>query len=255
VRWRAADADGGRLTARLEYSSDGGRGWKVLWSGPNRRSVLIPSASLSASRNARLRLRVGDGFDEARALSPRLVAVGRPPRVRIISPVRGAQLASAGRLALVASASDDRSDPIGPRRVRWLDGRRVILRGARGSVAGLRPGLHRLTALATDRRGRTGRATVTVRVRAVAPRLIASKVPERIAAKARVLRLRLAATERAALTASGASLRGSGRLGTLSSRPRAVTIAIRPGSAPLSLVLRVRAHGRSSAIRLTLPRG
>lgn len=254
VRWRAADADGDRLTATLEYSFDGGRGWKVLWSGPNRSSVLVPSGLLSASNNARLRLRVGDGFDEARAISPRLVAVGRPPQVRIVSPERRATLTSADRLALVAAATDDRSDPIAPRRVRWLDGRRVILRRARGSAAGLRPGLHRLTAVATDRRGRTGRASITVRVRAVTPRLIAHAVPERVAATARILRLRLAATERAELTASGASARRAGRLGTLTPRPRVVRISIRPGSGPVSLVLRVRAYGRRSTIRLTLPR-
>ncbi len=252
VRWKASDRDGDQLTATLEYSLDDGRSWRILAKGPDRGGVTVPSRLLAGSARARLRVRVNDGFDENSSTSPRLVALGRPPRVRILSPRPAARVTSADHVALTAAAHDDRGNAIASRRVRWFDGRRALPGGASANVR-LRPGTHRLRAVATDARGRRGTATFTVRVRAIAPRIILDAALERIPAAARSLRLRVSSDQPAALRTSGSSVSGTRRLGTITSRTRTVIIPLRNGG-PIRLSLRASAFGRTSTIRLELER-
>src|SRR5204863_432634 len=82
-------ADKGPLTATVEYSADDGRTFTAVSIGPNKNSVALPAALLSSSRRAKVRVRVQDGFHETVVTSPRFVALGAPPQLRISSPAPG----------------------------------------------------------------------------------------------------------------------------------------------------------------------
>ena len=259
ISWRATDPDGERLTAMVEYSPDDGRSWQLVWKGPNHGRTTVASRLLSASRRARLQVRVSDGFNETASVSPRFVAIGSRPTVRVMSPDRRRlRLRADALLYLSASATDDRFRRIPDRRITWFDGRRRIARGGVTSVAGLRPGRHRLRVVARDRLGRTGSSTRMVVVRAVAPRLLPRSLPRRISRRARRLRIVLASTLPARVTAAGPSVRRRRghhrprwRIGT---RARAIRIPIRPGAGRVELSLRARAFGHASTLTLSLPR-
>ena len=97
IRWRAQERGGDALDVTVDYSADGGRSYRPIYTGPNHGSVLLPSYLLSASRNARVRLYVSDGFNEAIITSSRFIARGAPPMVHITEPHDGAKNLSRGR--------------------------------------------------------------------------------------------------------------------------------------------------------------
>jgi len=253
VSWRASDADGDPLETVLDYSIDGGRSWRPLWSGPDAGGVRLASGMLGASRRARFRLRVSDGFDETVVVSRRFVAVGRRPAVSITSPMRGERLTSATRLYLSGEAWDDAPRRITGGRLAWYDGRRRIARGPQASVAGLRPGRHVIRLVARDRLGRRGSARVVVRVAGARPALIVRGAPRAVAKNARRVRLRLASTVPARLRLSGKNvIRSRHKLGR---RARRVTVRVRPGTADLVVRAVLRASGRRGKATITIPRG
>ncbi|HEX5909846.1 MAG TPA: hypothetical protein VFY44_05085, partial [Thermoleophilaceae bacterium] len=166
VRWRTGPG-AQAFRAVIETSANGGRTFQRVWGGPNTGRARIPIGLLRASRAARIRLRVGDGFQEAQATSGRFTLVPRRPSVRIAEPVRGQVVDAGGAVRLFGSATDDRGREIGGRRLRWTAGRTVLGRGADISAA-LPAGTRRVRLTATSR-GRRGSASVAVRVRASTP--------------------------------------------------------------------------------------
>src|SRR5215211_1511321 len=164
VTWKASDADGATLRTKLDYSYDGGRTWRPIFASQATRRALLPAADLSASRKARLRLRLSDGFNVTTLLSPVFRSKGRPPSVAITSPEPGVRLnvRADETLYLSGTGTDDRDQQLSGKRLRWFDGRRAIGRGVAVAVNGLRPGKRTLRLVARDARGR--RATARVRV-------------------------------------------------------------------------------------------
>ncbi|HWH14506.1 MAG TPA: hypothetical protein VNT51_07155, partial [Miltoncostaeaceae bacterium] len=169
VSWRAADRDGDSLTTAVEVSLDGGRSFRTVHVGPSAGRVVVPLARLGDSRNARIRVRVDDGFAEAIATSGRITIVGPPPAVRITSPARGQRVRADAPLRLAAQATAAGGRPLGARAFRWAEGRRILGRGASRTVTGLRPGRRILRVTVTDGR-RTATASVPVVVTAVRAR-------------------------------------------------------------------------------------
>ncbi len=254
IRWTARDKDGTPLLATLEYSADDGRTWRTLWSGPNRGTIDVPSRLLTGSKNARLRVRANDGFATATSVSKRFVAVGRPPTVRVTSPANNTRIRAGERLSLAAVAHNDALRPVPQQRITWFDGNRRIGAGTAFSTGGLKPGTHRIRVEARDTRGRTGKATVRVRVLTTAPRLILHSAPKKLGPHTRRIKLRLSTTLQATATISGKGVLTRRIRGQLGPKPRSVTITIRPGTAPLRVVVRARAYSRSSTIVLTFER-
>ena len=246
VRWRAADRDGDALTATIEYSRNDGRSWRTVEVGPARGSALGPLRLLGASRRARIRVRVDDGFREAVATSPRLRVAGAPPLVRILDPVRAQRIRADAPLYLRGEAAAEGGAPLPFRALRWFDGRRPLGQGCRFSVSGLRAGRHRIR-LVVRRAGRTGTASTLVTVRAVQPAFLRLDPPARLSRRARRVRLRVAST-------MAADLRVGGRRFRVGPRARTVSVAISPGSSPLRLALRLRAGSLSTTRSLTLAR-
>jgi concanavalin A-like lectin/glucanase superfamily protein len=202
VRWEASDADGDDLEVTLDYSSDGGRTFHNVWAGPSRGgSAQLQTQQLDATRNARLRLRVSDGFRETTTTSARFVVTPRGPQVQILEPGAGQRPNAGGDVRLRGAAVDDRGRRLTGRRLVWRAGRTVVGRGAIVSTA-LPAGTRRVTLEATDAAGRTGSDSVAVRVRATTP-LFLRLAAAPLARGARTAVLIVAATQPSTLTVRG----------------------------------------------------
>jgi|GEM_PF-3506252 len=247
VRWNATDADGDPLVARIDYSADDGRSWRPLTVDAFGGSASVPSTLLSRSSRARIRVTVNDGFEETAAVSGRFTAEGRPPVVSIDSPSRGATIVNGASVALSGAALDDRHNPVSEGRLTWFDGKRLLGTGSAVAAQLSSPGLHRMTLIARDGAGRTGRAVVPVLVRAARPLFLNLRAPRRISPRARRVILRVAATVPARLSAGGATY-------AVDRRPRAVPIRVRPGRRPLVLRLKLAAYGLETRLTVRIRR-
>jgi hypothetical protein len=236
VRWSARDADGDRLTSTLQYSPDGGRRWTVLADGLTGHSARIPSRFLSASRNARLRVRISDGFDATIVESGRLRAVGAPPVAQIIGAPRRGRVIATATVPLRASAYDDSGRPLTGRHLRWYLGKRLIGHGDRLTVRNLNGGRTVIRLVATDAHRRSGQATVTLRVRAVAARYLLFKAPLLVSARARTVRITVASS-------ASATFRIAGSGHAVGPRPRTFSVRIRRGRSPLVFRCSLRSPG------------
>jgi hypothetical protein len=242
VRWRAHDADGDRLTATVDYSSDGGRLWKVVASTASGDSVRVPNRLLSASRNARLRVRVSDGFDVTTATSGVLRASGARPVVHIIGGAPRGRMRADGTLLLRAEAFDDSGQQISGRRLAWYDGRRLLGHGELLTARNLPTSTTAIRLVATDRLGRSARAVLALRVLAPPPTFLVARGPRRVAPTARRMRIVVA-------SAAPATLAIGGKRYLVNRRPRTITISIRRG--PSILRLAYVLSGRGGTLRGT----
>jgi hypothetical protein len=169
VRWRAVDQDGDTLEASVEYSADDGRSFKLISSGVVGDRITIPGKLLSFSEEARVRVIVNDGFNEAQAISGRFLSTGVAPDVRIIDPHSETSISEGVELHLVGNAYDDRGNPINSYALEWFDGEKALGRGRQLSVPGLTPGPHDIRLRAHDSLGRSNSASIAVRVMAASP--------------------------------------------------------------------------------------
>jgi hypothetical protein len=247
VRWVAKDADSAALAATVAYSLDDGKHWRTIYSGPSTGSAKLPGAYFSASRRARVLVRVNDGFDERGAKSGRFRARGARPLVRLRSPAAGTKLLSSSTLVLEGEAFDDASQPLTGRRLVWFAGNRRLGTGGALSTADLSPGRQRLRLVATDRAGRRGTAAVTIAVAGVAPQLIELSGPKKVGRRARKVTLRLAVNTRSKLAANGRSF-------TVGRHVSSVTLPIRPGRKALTLRLVLQAGAKRTTVALQIPR-
>jgi hypothetical protein len=233
IRWRSRDPDGDRLQATVRYSGDGGRSWDTIFIGPDRGHALLPARLLTASRDARVRVYVSDGFDEAIATSDGFTSLGAPPIVSIDSPTSGARVLAGAGLDLEGSAWDDTNTDLRGRALVWRSGRQLLGHGASLSTFALGPGRHRITLSAEDRHDRVATASVTVTVLPSPPIVTMLRAPHRISAKARALAISLTTLAPANLAA--------GRVRALVGRsPKRVRLQVRPGRSPLTVVLALR---------------
>lgn len=248
IRWRVTDSDAGdQLLAAVQYSADGGRDWKTVAFGESRGQVRLPSRFFTASRRARVRVTVNDGFNETAVTSPQLRSLGGPPAVSITSPLRRTSLAAGSVLLLEGSAYDDRVRRLTGRRLQWRVGRRGVGRGEQVTVGGLPAGRHKVTLLARDSRGRRGSRSVTVRIRGVKPLFTLLRGPKRISRQARVVSLRVATTLPATLVVGGKRF-------SVSPRSRAISVPIRRGRGNLNVRLELRSGGKRTRLRLPIAR-
>ena len=248
VRFKTSDADGGPLESTLEYSADDGKTFRGVAVGLTGSSFRLPTGLLNRSSRARLRLRVSDGWNQTLAVSRRFRVDGPPPAVAIVTPDRGTSLRADQIVDLEGSAFDDLSRTISGSSLRWFDGRRSLGRGTRVSVPGLSPGTHTLRLVARDRTGRTGQASVRVKVVAVPPAFIALNWPATLSSKARTVTLRVAS-----------SVGGTVEIGRqrfrVDRRTRSYRFRIAPGTKTLTLRPVLRSGGRTAKAKISIPRG
>lgn len=244
VRWKASDKDGDALLAIVEFSGDGGRSWRTLDVGPSKGSAAVPAGLFSASRNARIRVRVQDDFHEALATSRRFRSRGAPPASKITAPLKGTSLVAGASLSLAGEAYGSAGNALRGRRLVWRDGRRVIGRGERITVTGVGPGKHRISLTARERGGPAGKAKLVVRVAAAVPQFTVLEAPKRISRKARRLKLRAA-------TSFASTLKVGKKRFSLGRKARTVSVRVKPGRGLLALELKLAA-GKKRASEIVL---
>jgi hypothetical protein len=248
VSWRSADAEGDARTAEVDYSGNGGRTWANVYAGGDAGRARVPSRLLFGSRAARVRVRLGDGFNETEAISGVFRARGAPPVVGILSPLGGATLRADATLSMTGSGEDDRGRFLAGGSLRWFLGARRIGTGRTASASGLPAGVRRLRLVARDSTGRTAATSVRVRVLAVRPLPLRLVVPRSLSRRARALTLRIAPTIPSRLTGAGVNRQLAARV------LRSVRIAVTPGRRALVVRLRLRAGRLSTPLRIVVPR-
>lgn len=247
VRWRSHDADGGSLQASLSFSANDGRSWRQIYSGPNTGSATLPAGLMSASRRARVRLFVSDGFNEAIVTSPRFVSLGSPPILVITAPTKPLRLLAGAPLNLSAVAYGDGGTVLHGRSLVWRAGHQLLGHGSQITTTALAAGRHRVTVTAREPAGERTTDSVKVTILAAPPTLSVLGAPRRIAATARTVTLRIATLAPATLTvARHRSIVGS--------RPRKIKLSVKPGRGVLMLRLMLRSGHFSTVLRLTIVR-
>jgi hypothetical protein len=236
VHWSARDADGDRVTSMVEYSLDGGRHWTVVADGVTGHSARVPSRFLSASRNARLRVLVSDGFDVTTATSGRLRSRGVPPTVQILSRFRRGHVLDTATLLLQGSAFDDANRPLTGRHLKWYLGKRLIGTGERVTLTRPKAGNTVIRLVATDSHGRSSQATLPLQVKAVPARYLLFDAPLLVSRHARVVKMRIAASGPATFTIAGKRY-------AVSPRMRTITVRVRRGKRLIRLPCSLRSRG------------
>jgi hypothetical protein len=246
VRWRASDADGDPLEATLDVSADGGRTFHNVWGGPSGDGTArLPAERLDATGDARLRLRVTDGFNETTTTSARFVVVGRRPRVQILEPTPDQRGDAGGAARLRGAAVDDRGRQLTGKRLRWLAGSTLLGRGTT-VTAPLPAGTRRIRLEATDAAGRTGSDSVAVRVRATTPFFLRLTAP-RISRTSRTAVLVVAATQPSTLTVRGHRY-------AVGPKSRRIRVRVGAGRSAIPLRLTLAAGGRRSVSTVVVRR-
>jgi hypothetical protein len=248
VRWSASDPERAPLDATVDFSADGGRRWSTVFQGPSRGRARLPRSVLPASRSARVRVTVNDGFVERTATSGRFRTAGSPPTVRIDRPARGERLSAGARVFVSGSGMDDRARPLRARALTWFAGRRRLGRGDHLAVR-LPAGRVTLRLVARDARGRTSQTRQRVRVRPAPLRLVALDAPPRVGRRAKTVAVTLK-------TSAPATLRIADRRVRLGTRARRVAARLpaRPkrGLLRLSYVIRLRGDVARGTLKGTL---
>lgn len=252
IRWHAADRDGDPLAIEVDYSGEPGRTWAPIWMGPNTGRALVPDRYLFRSAHARLRVVANDGFQTATAVSRRFRSPGAPPFVRILLPWSGTREPNDAPLVLSGQAFDDRSRLLTGRHLRWMLGRRLLGTGAQFTTSGLPPGRRRIDLVATDRLGRSTRASVYVRLRAARPLFLVLSAPRKLKRTARTVRLTVASSLAATLTVRIAGLRP--QRFAIGRRIERVTLRVRRARKPLHLRLSLSAGGLGRTVLVTVRR-
>jgi hypothetical protein len=252
VRWNARDADGDRLLATIDYSTDGGHHFAQVWTGPSSGSARLPARYLSRSSRARLRVTVNDGFREATASTATFRSAGAPPVVKILSPTRRLKQPVDAPLVLSGQAFDDRGNALTGRRLHWRTGRRLLGTGQGITVTGLRAGRHRIDLFARDGAGRTSPASVVVTLSGARPLFLTLTVSKTVKRSARSLRLKLASSLPAKLSVRIAGQRT--QRFSVGRKARTLTLRIPRGTKPLKLALSLRAGTLVSSRSLSVKR-
>jgi hypothetical protein len=164
INWTARDADHDPLTAKADYSNDGGQTWRPLFFGPNQNGVVLGSALFTHSDHARVRLRVNDGFNEVSAISEEFKAAGAPPSVHILSPIADTSIRSAAALYLSGQAFDDSQRDISGDSLSWYVGNTLVGTGQTLSVSGSPVGTTQVSLVARDSQGRTTTKSVAIHI-------------------------------------------------------------------------------------------
>lgn len=118
IKWNVADKTHLHLIAAADFSANGGRTWAEVYDGPATNvgtsasgGAPIPRALLKTTRDATVRVRVSDGYNQVTAKSAQFCVAAAAPTVTITAPAAD-QLAPGGTVALSGSAYDGNGRPI-----------------------------------------------------------------------------------------------------------------------------------------------
>ena len=245
VEWDATDPDGDALHALVDFKATDKGDWRNVYDGPSLGKALLDAQLLEAGKQARVRVRVSDGFTEKSVVSPPIRVDGTPPTAEIIRPADGEQLQAGTKATLVGQAYDDADRRLRGRAITWFAGKRKLGTGEK-LEAMLPAGRPELRLVASDRSGRKTSATQRVRV-SPEPLRITRLATASAKAKARTATIRIATNVRAALRVGSRRY----RVGPKPSHLR-VKLPAKPRLGVIELAARLRPIDAGETIKATL---
>ncbi|HEX3581175.1 MAG TPA: hypothetical protein VH087_05405 [Thermoanaerobaculia bacterium] len=161
--WDANDADANTpLVYQVDYNA--GSRWEVVRRDLTEKKFTIDFAAMPGGPHARLRVWASDGILSSSAESVAFRVPAKAPRVSI-EPLASDGVVNAGDdVILDGDAVDLQDEEIKESQLRWSADGRSLGRGSPLKISHLTPGEHTIKLAATNSRGKTGFATVTVRV-------------------------------------------------------------------------------------------
>jgi hypothetical protein len=246
VRWQATGLDLSKLWTKVDYSSDDGHTWRTVFAGQNSGQIELPSTYFSASTQARVRVRVNDGFNEVSAVSGSLTSLGSLPVVRIVDPMPGARFATGSLINLTGNAHDDSFRPLKGEQLQWYamltptpsdgSGQTLLGTGEKITIGSLPPGAQSVVLEAHDANGRVGKASVELQIVPQAPFFTVLDAPKTLRSKDTNVVLRVAASRVATLTIGGVRF-------PVTTRPTPITLPVPATTKILRLDLQLTADG------------
>jgi hypothetical protein len=246
VQWQVTGPDTAKLWTKVDYSADDGHTWKTVFSGQNQQQVELPTAYFSASTQARVRVRVNDGFNEVSAVSGSLTSLGSLPVVRIVDPAPGARFATGSLINLAGNAYDDSFHPLKGEQLQWYaiptstpsdgSGQTLLGTGEKITISSLPPGAQSVVLEARDANGRVGKASVELQIVPQAPFFILLDAPKTLRSQDVNVVLRVAASRPATL------IIGDSRF-PVTTKPAPITLPVPATTKILRLDLQLTADG------------
>jgi hypothetical protein len=250
VHWTVTNPAQSPLTAQIDYSIDNGASWRTIYVGPNDSGdgVALPSFYFAASRQALVRVRVNDGFNETAAVSAPFTALDTPPQVTILSPAEspgggpntppqaGPRIAGDARVQLGGEAFDQQLRSLSADSLRWFDGRVPLGTGSTLDAGPLPPGVNLIRLVARDAAGRRASASITVTVNPVHFSFLRLTIPSTVGPLAHQLTL-------GALSAFPVTLVVDGqRFPLRAGATQELRVPITPGTTPRILHMAIRTN-------------
>lgn len=162
LSWAASDADSDPLTFEVHYSNDGGATWAPVVSGLADTSAAIDTSPLGGG-TGRFRVIASDGANTGQADSPPFTMADKPPIPLILTPADGLRIQYGQLVNFSGAALDWQDGGVTGDDLVWssdLDG--VLGMGEQISTQSLRVGTHTITLRATNSRGSSASASITV---------------------------------------------------------------------------------------------
>jgi hypothetical protein len=248
VAWRSSNPEHLKLKASIDYSTNAGKTWRTIFIGPDRGRATLRSSFFTASRNARVRVRLNDGFNEALATSGKFTARGAPPTIAILTRfAKGEIVAGDASVQLDGAAFDQSLRTLSGHELRWYDGSVLLGYGSDISAGALPPGVNRIRLLARDSDGRSASATVTVPVAAVSIPNLSLTLPRRSRPTARKLTF-------SAADAAGATITVLGHEFKLTPKLARYTVPVPRGRGSLLVEISVTTEGVTTRFASTVVR-
>jgi hypothetical protein len=162
--WQAQDPDGDALRFDVLYSADGGSSFQPLQLNVADTSTTIDTVRLGGSSSGRLRVVASDGSQTGYADSAPFRMAAKPPEMRILSPVDGAELPYGQLVNLSGEARDPQDGGVSGDGLVWSNQRGQLGSGSFLALTDLPVGVNWITLVATNTLGLSASASVAVTV-------------------------------------------------------------------------------------------
>ena len=248
VRWSSTNPEHLHLTVAIDYSSNAGRTWRTIFAGPNSGRASLPSFFFTPSPGIDACVYGSTTGGKTATRSPSFVALGAPPKVMILTRLKGGMaLEGDAKLPLTGRAIDQNGHLLPAKSMRWYDGSISLGTGATIEAGPLPAGANHIRLVARGSSGQTASASLTLTVKQVTLPGLTLSFPKALSRHAHKLRFSGAATIPTTLTVNGHKV----QLGTKSS---SFSLSVHAGRKPLLLAVGVTTEGVSTPMAFVLSR-